>query len=58
LFLFVLLFRTFLRGIEQFDGIVDGTFQLGLVSSVEFICKFLVGEGVAEVVRVRFEAVL
>jgi len=58
LFLFIFFFRAFLRGIEPFDGLVDSSFQLGLVSRFKFVCKFLVVEGVAEVVSIRFETVL
>jgi hypothetical protein len=43
---------------RAFDGILDGTFQLGLVSSIEFIGEFLVVEGVTEVISVRFKRVL
>ena len=42
---FIFLFRTFLWVIKPSDGIVDGTFQPHLVSSIGFISEFLVGEG-------------
>ena len=45
-------------GIEPLDGCLDGTFQLRLVSRLEFICEFLVREGVTKVVYIRFEAIL
>ena len=44
LFLFVFVFRGFLRGIDPSDGLIDSTLQLG--------------EGVAEVVSIRYETVL
>ena len=45
--LLIILFQTILRGTEPFDGFVD-SFQPELVSSIEFICRFRVDEGVYE----------
>ena len=58
LLLFVFLFRTLLRGIEPFDGFSHRIFQLLLVSSFEFISEFLVGDGVTQVISVRFNTIL
>jgi NAD-specific glutamate dehydrogenase len=44
-----------LRGIEPFDGLVDSSFQLRLVGKLKFVCQFLVAEGVAEIVSIRFK---
>ena len=58
-FFFIILFQPILRGIEPFDGFVDSSFQPGLVGSIKFICRFLVGEGVYEgCISVRFKAIL
>ena len=59
LFFLYSLFQTFLRGIELFYGFVNSSFRSGLVSSIKFICRFLVGEGVYEgCTSVRFKAIL
>jgi hypothetical protein len=60
LFLFILFFRSFLRRIEPFDGLVtvDSSFQLRLVGRLKSVWQFLVAEGVAEIVSVRFKTIL
>jgi hypothetical protein len=58
LFIFVFFLRAFLRSVDPFDSLVDSSFQLGLVGSFKLVCQFLVIEGVAEIVGVRFETVL
>lgn len=47
LFPIVFFFRGFLRLIEPFDGLIDGTFQLGLIGRFKLACQFLVVKGVA-----------
>lgn len=54
---FIILFWT-LRGFEPFDSLVHSSFLLGLVSSIEFFCKFLVGEEVTKNICVGFESIL
>jgi hypothetical protein len=58
LFILIFFLRAFLRNVEPFDSLVDGSFQLGLVGSFKLVCQFLVIEGVAEIVGVRFKTVL
>lgn len=58
LLLLVLLLRRLLRVVEPLDGLVNRGLELGLVLSRELVAGRGVGQGVAEVVRVRLEAVL
>ena len=48
------LFRAFLRDIQPFNGIVDGTLQLGLVGRFKFVRKFIISERVTEIIRAHF----
>jgi hypothetical protein len=58
LLLLVLLLGALLRRIEPRDGLVDGGLELRLVAGLELVREARVVERVAEVVRVRLEAVL
>ena len=51
-------FIAFLRGTEPINGFVDSSFQPVLVSSIEFICRFLVGDSLVSCMSIRFKAIL
>ena len=43
---------------EPINGFVDSSFQPVLVSSIEFICRFLVGDSPLSCMSIRFKAIL
>src|SRR6266581_3447770 len=58
LLLVVLLHRSLLRSIQPGGRIIYRTLQLRLVCGIEFVGKLFITQGVAEVVRIRLEAIL